>query len=759
MYNSVIVEYDFNGNEIRRYDLKIEHNLSLVQDFEIDSNKNIWLFSQDGAIVVLDSQYHLIKDFSYLDIDNSSECIDVNIDNVQHFLCTYLDESSLGILDFNYDAQNKPVYLDYYVIDQAVIPDEVFVDLDVGNDSIYLSSNAGVYYADKESNLKQPGSWQLFNDNFTTLSSVLLSDIFILSVASDDTIDIFDIDGSIVQNLPYSRDDYIDVIHLEDNLIGLVLQNEIVLLSYHLESNQFSVYDTYPLDSSLYTQVEFEDSYLFASILNQGLQIIPLNGDRIQVISDTPSIDKYTSIKLLKDSGFVATGISVNENSNYASTLHYDEENYFNYIPLDNIEDYYLDNNFNAIPIDYVVGNFSPISIIELDDGNIMFSNSGLYLNSEQSGGVIEVNLDTQELVNIFNSDNTSSLGGLNGIYNPEWTSNYTVVSQIIENNGIVYIVNPYNEYYEKIISYYNPETEEWSGLDISNESLLLPQEISFDSNGQMWIAFDREYNLSGSELYSSGGIRYVNSNNQVIEPGNSGDIVGGSNIDALSLDVCRYNGFDILWILTTSGLQGYTIHQNQLSAIASSDYFIESQFSKGDHIRCDELSNIWITTRHSGVKVILSASSYTEFWPSYLGFRASDSGLLSDIVYDIDFDLKNGHVYFSTDLGISILESPFAQISSNIKEKYEIKFSHNPFLTPKDSEVTISNFPIGSTVRIMNLRGRVLRTLQDNNFSEYSWDGKDSNGDYINSGIYIVTSSHPEKQSGIGKIAIIREK
>ena len=72
---------------------------------------------------------------------------------------------------------------------------------------------------------------------------------------------------------------------------------------------------------------------------------------------------------------------------------------------------------------------------------------------------------------------------------------------------------------------------------------------------------------------------------------------------------------------------------------------------------------------------------------------------------------------------------------------------------------VVISNFPIGSTVKIMNLRGRVLHTLQDDNFSEYQWDGKDESGSYLNSGVYIVTSSHSEKEKGIGKLAIIREK
>ena len=151
-----------------------------------------------------------------LDIDKSSECIDVVIDSVQHFLCTYLDESNLGILDFSYDDQNRPIYLDYYVLEQGVVSDEIYVDLDIDAFSIYLSSNAGVYHANKDSNLKQPESWELYNDNLPILSSVSLSNIYVFSASPDNTINIFNVDGTLIQNLSYSSDTYVDVINIED---------------------------------------------------------------------------------------------------------------------------------------------------------------------------------------------------------------------------------------------------------------------------------------------------------------------------------------------------------------------------------------------------------------------------------------------------------------------------------------------------------------------------------------------------------------
>ena len=66
LYNSFVVEHDISGNEVYRYDLKLEHNLSLVRDFEIDLKNNIWLFGDNGAIYMLDQNYRLIENFTYL---------------------------------------------------------------------------------------------------------------------------------------------------------------------------------------------------------------------------------------------------------------------------------------------------------------------------------------------------------------------------------------------------------------------------------------------------------------------------------------------------------------------------------------------------------------------------------------------------------------------------------------------------------------------------------------------------------------------
>ena len=48
----MIVEYDFNGNEVSRYDLKSMHNLNQVENFEIDINDNRFFFGCGILIIV-----------------------------------------------------------------------------------------------------------------------------------------------------------------------------------------------------------------------------------------------------------------------------------------------------------------------------------------------------------------------------------------------------------------------------------------------------------------------------------------------------------------------------------------------------------------------------------------------------------------------------------------------------------------------------------------------------------------------------------
>ena len=762
LHNSFIIEFDLNGIEVDRYDIKKEQNLNSISGLEIDSKNNIWLFSDSGDILVLDENYRTIKDFTYLDVDQLHECVDVDFEDSQLFLCTYKDDNDLGILKFDLSSDPKPIYYDYYPVATLSGAEELIVNLDYANNEIFLTANSGVHKADINSNLKLPTSWSVCNNSQNVISTVSTSSMLIFTPNFDTSgINIINKEGNIIETLNYNFNDLTNAILFNENYISLLFSNQIITLfiaSIAEDSIDLELHSSYSTDSSSYNIIRSYLDALVVSISNQGFQIIRGNNAIVHTIPNSPSINGYNSIKLL-DNGFAAAGIIEDGETSSASTLHFNGEQYVNYIPENQINQYSTESQFSAVPIDYKVGNSLPLSIVDIGNGHILFSNSGLIQNADNAGGVIELDLNNQELVNIFNSDNTEVLGGLDGIYNSSWNTNYIVVNQMIKHDNKVWVVNPYNEYYGNIISAYDLETETWSSLNASDQYLYLPEEISFDKNGQIWLGFDYEQTLSSGQInYSMGGIRYVNANNQFAEVGNDDELIGGERADVWSIDVCEYNGFDVLWVLANDGVQGYTIFQNQIAPISNLDLFTEIQFSKGDHIRCDDFSNVWITTRHSGVRVVLSTENYSGYWPSYIGLSSNNSGLLSDIVYDVDFDSEAGKVYFATDQGIAILNSPFTEVEYSNDEP-DLYFNKNPFLVPSDGEVRISNIPIGSSLKVMNLRGKILYSKNEINFTQFSLDGKGSNDEYLNSGVYFVTVSHPNYKTAIEKLAIIRDK
>ena len=62
----------------------------------------------------------------------------------------------------------------------------------------------------------------------------------------------------------------------------------------------------------------------------------------------------------------------------------------------------------------------------------------------------------------------------------------------------------------------------------------------------------------------------------------------------------------------------------------------------KGDHITVDAQNNIWITTNNFGVWLILENIPP---WENLIGFTKDNSSILSDNVYDIAFNKKEGNL------------------------------------------------------------------------------------------------------------------
>ena len=203
-----------------------------------------------------------------------------------------------------------------------------------------------------------------------------------------------------------------------------------------------------------------------------------------------------------------------------------------------------------------------------------------------------------------------------------------------------------------------------------------------------------------------------------------------------------------------TSLIDNYTGEKIRISPLAFITRAVVNALKKYPNFNSsiDSQNNKWIIT-HQGVWVIQES---TEFWPSEDGLNAKNSGLLSDVVYDIAFDDNQGLAYLATDKGISILQIPF---SSNPTKKESMYLSPNPFIIPDNEFVIIKNIPSGSTIQIMTITGHVIKSIElDPNISQFVWNGYGDNGKVVGTAVYLVAAKHPNNTNMISKLAVIRK-
>ena len=131
---------------------------------------------------------------------------------------------------------------------------------------------------------------------------------------------------------------------------------------------------------------------------------------------------------------------------------------------------------------------------------------------------------------------------------------------------------------------------------------------------------------------------------------------------------------------------------------------------------------------------------------------------ILGEEPRDIAFNNDEGLAYISTNKGISTLRIPFARPKTNYKN---IKIFPSPFIVPSNSPLVIDGLMDGSICKVITLTGRVLRTLPVSNEGvngyQVFWDGKDEEGRWVNTGVYLINVMESKGNYSFEKIAVIK--
>lgn len=176
-------------------------------------------------------------------------------------------------------------------------------------------------------------------------------------------------------------------------------------------------------------------------------------------------------------------------------------------------------------------------------------------------------------------------------------------------------------------------------------------------------------------------------------------------------------------------------------------DYLLETE--KIYQIVTDHTNRKWIATENSGVYLV--SEDGTEILEN---FTESNSPLLSNTVYSIACDPHSNLVYFGTSKGVVGYNSTSSPPSEDYSDVYAYP---NPVRPEYTGWITVTGLMENSLVKIADSAGNVFVQGRSEGGS-FVWDGCNSAGDRVRSGVYFVFASQNENGSSavVTKIVVI---
>jgi len=167
--------------------------------------------------------------------------------------------------------------------------------------------------------------------------------------------------------------------------------------------------------------------------------------------------------------------------------------------------------------------------------------------------------------------------------------------------------------------------------------------------------------------------------------------------------------------------------------------------------IRVDGGGRKWVGTEGNGL-FLISEDNMMQVHH----FTTSNSPLISDNIYDVSINGTTGEVFILTDKGLcsymSDATTPNEEMTTDNVWAYP-----NPVTPDYTGPITITGLSYDADVKIVSTNGALINQGRSNG-GTYTWDGCDSKGRKVASGIYMVVTATSNGDKGtVCKIAIVR--
>jgi len=273
---------------------------------------------------------------------------------------------------------------------------------------------------------------------------------------------------------------------------------------------------------------------------------------------------------------------------------------------------------------------------------------------------------------------------------------------------------------------------------------------IAIDMNGTKWLGAipDPEYPEKIPGLY----FYHETDTIRGMIPGTRWGKVSKTNgLSSDNISVVAVDNNGEIWAGTTDA--GINIIFDPLNPLNRIAQYNPLRDQKINDILVDPLDQKWVATP-KGVYLLTpdGISIVAEYTVKNTGGK-----LLDDNVISIAMNKKTGVIYFGTDKGLSALQTSSITPAAAFDK---ILIYPNPYLIPSDNPIMIKGLVRNSTLKILSIDGELVKEITTTGGGICDdWYGRDKNGDYVSSGIYLLVAySEGGNQIGFGKIAIIRK-
>jgi len=119
--------------------------------------------------------------------------------------------------------------------------------------------------------------------------------------------------------------------------------------------------------------------------------------------------------------------------------------------------------------------------------------------------------------------------------------------------------------------------------------------------------------------------------------------------------------------------------------------------------------------------------------------------------------DPDAGRVYAGTDQGLTSFDTPAVKPEDSFKELF---LYPNPFIVNNgEKQLTIDGLIKDTDIKILNIEGRVIDEFSSPGGRIAFWDGRDQNGKFVASGVYLVVAYDKEGNNvTTSKIAVLHK-